>query len=111
VDLGTFKDVSVARRHFFVLPEWLRPGGEPLFKVMENDGISFANVNGLSVIKGGLQFVELLMPQLNGNWRVISGSMYRKTLSSTTVNIPRSAAGERLYSANRCAEVDWKVTV
>lgn len=65
MNLDTFNDVSVARRHFFILPKWLRSDGEPLYEVMENDDIIFANGGGLSVLKGGLQFVESVMPQLN----------------------------------------------
>lgn len=100
VELDTFKSVTLAKRHFFILPEWVRSDGEPLCEITENHDIMFANGDGLAVIKRGLQFVESITPQVNGNWRVVSGSMHAQTPSSTPVNTLRPSAGGRLYSAN-----------
>ncbi|KAG8162114.1 hypothetical protein KVR01_007879 [Diaporthe batatas] len=100
VDLDTFKTSPLAKRHFFILPEWLRPDGKPLCRIMDNDDIIFANGDGLSIVNSGLHFVESVVPQRGGHWRVTSGSMYSRTPSSTSAITMRPAAGGRLYSAN-----------
>lgn len=100
MDLDTFNTMPLAKRHFFILPEWLRPDGKPLCEVMDNYDIIFANGDGISIVNSGLHFSESVVPQPNGHWRVTSGSMYSQTPCSTTANTMRPTAGGRVYSAN-----------
>jgi WD40 repeat protein len=121
IDLSAVMETSkvVARRHFFILPEWLSVSWTAdhhfLCAITGKHEVVFAANKGIVVVKGGFEFSETvtLEADLNdegrGNgsgvrWRVVSGSMHRRTLgpasAASATAVPRPPATKRMFSAN-----------
>ncbi|KAK7942761.1 uncharacterized protein PG986_011874 [Apiospora aurea] len=84
LDLTTFNTVPYAKRHFFILSEWLNVNGDMIFSFTPKKDFVFANKNGLVIIKSGLEFSEVVTLSPQQSWTVQAGSMHRRTSSSIT---------------------------
>ncbi|KAK8053950.1 hypothetical protein PG996_013251 [Apiospora saccharicola] len=84
LDLTTFNTAPYAKRHFFILSEWLNVNGDMVFSFTPKKEFVFVNKGGLVVIKGGLDFSEVVTLSPQQGWTVQAGSMHRRTSSSIT---------------------------
>ena len=79
LDLKTFGTVSVAKRHFFVLSEWLTASGELVFQFTAKKEFIFARKHEIVVVKHGLDFAETLeLSSSTKLWSFNQGSMHRR---------------------------------
>ncbi|KAK8023124.1 WD40 repeat-like protein, partial [Apiospora marii] len=84
LDLTTFNTAPYAKRHFFILSEWLNVNGDMMFSFTSKKEFIFVNKGGLVIIKGGLDFSEVVTLSPQQGWTVQAGSMHRRTSSSIT---------------------------
>ncbi|KAI1500933.1 hypothetical protein F5X99DRAFT_418859 [Biscogniauxia marginata] len=82
LDLSTFNNAPYAKRHFFILSEWLNVNGEMLCAFTSRNDFVFVNKNGIVLINRGLEFSEIITLSPQNSWEVQAGSMYRRTSSS-----------------------------
>ncbi|KAK7975915.1 Transcription initiation factor TFIID subunit 2 [Apiospora arundinis] len=82
LDLTTFNTAPYAKRHFFILSEWLNVNGDMKFSFTHKKEFVFVNKGNLVIIKGGLEFSEVVALSPKQGWTVQTGSMHRRTSSS-----------------------------
>ncbi|KAI1328531.1 hypothetical protein F5Y16DRAFT_398223 [Xylariaceae sp. FL0255] len=82
LDLGTFSQAPYAKRHFFILSEWLDVNGEVICALTSGHNFVFVNRGGIVVISHGLEFSETITLSPQQGWVGHSGSMHRRTSSS-----------------------------
>ncbi|KAK6845809.1 WD40 repeat-like protein [Apiospora arundinis] len=82
LDLTTFNTAPYAKRHFFILSEWLNVNGDMKFSFTHKKEFVFVNKSNLVIIKGGLEFSEVVALSPKQGWTVQTGSMHRRTSSS-----------------------------
>ncbi|KAI0430640.1 hypothetical protein F5Y09DRAFT_355828 [Xylaria sp. FL1042] len=82
LDLTSFHQAPFAKRHFFILSDWLNVDGELLCRFTTKADFIFANKNDIVVVKHGLQFAETITFSPHKGWTVHSGSMHRRTPNS-----------------------------
>ncbi|KAI1356446.1 hypothetical protein F5Y01DRAFT_323867 [Xylaria sp. FL0043] len=82
LDLNSFHQAPFAKRHFFILSDWMKVDGEFLCGLTSKMDLIFVNKNGIVVVKHGLEFAETITVSPHKSWTVHSGSMHRRTSSS-----------------------------
>ncbi|KAI0129556.1 hypothetical protein BJ170DRAFT_616746 [Xylariales sp. AK1849] len=82
LDLNNFNSAPYAKRHFFILSEWLNVNGDMLYAFTTRKDFVFVNKHGLIIVKAGLDFSEVIALSPQQGWTAHSGSMHRRTSSS-----------------------------
>ncbi|KAH0499405.1 hypothetical protein TgHK011_006605 [Trichoderma gracile] len=73
LDLATFASTCVAKRHFFLLPEWTETYGRPLAALTPSRDLVFVNLHRVVVVKNWNVSAQMLVLEPgSGDWRVIS---------------------------------------
>ncbi|KAL7943440.1 hypothetical protein V8C42DRAFT_329047 [Trichoderma barbatum] len=73
LDLKTFASTCVAKRHFFLLPEWTETYGRPMAAMTPNHDLVFVNLHRVVVVKNWVRSVQtLVLEPDSGDWRVVS---------------------------------------
>jgi hypothetical protein len=73
LDLKTFASTCIAKRHFFLLPEWTETYGRPLAAMTPNHDLVFVNLHRVVVVKNWMTSVQTLVLEPDaGDWGVIS---------------------------------------
>ncbi|KAK4083548.1 uncharacterized protein Triagg1_1210 [Trichoderma aggressivum f. europaeum] len=76
LDLKTFPSTCVAKRHFFLLPEWTETYGRPMAALTPNQELVFVNLHRIVVVKNWFASVQtLILEPDSGDWQVISRRM------------------------------------
>ncbi|KAI8628819.1 hypothetical protein F5Y19DRAFT_98111 [Xylariaceae sp. FL1651] len=84
LDLKSFNQAPYAKRHFFILSEWLNVNGGILCVFTSKNNFVFVKKGGLLVVNHGLEFSETVTLSPQQDWKVHSGSMHRRTSTSIT---------------------------
>ncbi|KAI1280973.1 hypothetical protein F5Y07DRAFT_396009 [Xylaria sp. FL0933] len=82
LNLRSFPQAPFAKRHFFILSDWLKADGELLCQFTSKTDFVFANKNDIVVVKRGLHFSETITFSPHKSWTVHSGSMHQRTPNS-----------------------------
>ncbi|KAK1241656.1 hypothetical protein MKX07_007479 [Trichoderma sp. CBMAI-0711] len=73
LDLATFASTCVAKRHFFLLPEWRETYGRPMAALTPSQDLVFVNLHRVVVVKNWIVSAQVLVLEPGaGDWRVIS---------------------------------------
>ncbi|KAL7798110.1 hypothetical protein V8C37DRAFT_368703 [Trichoderma ceciliae] len=76
LDLKTFASSCIAKRHFFLLPEWTETYGRTMAAMTPNQDLIFVNIDRIIVVKNWITSVQALILEPDaGDWRVISRRM------------------------------------
>ncbi|KAF3074935.1 hypothetical protein CFAM422_002649 [Trichoderma lentiforme] len=76
LDLETFASTCVAKRHFFLLPEWTETYGRPMAAMTPNQELVFVNLHRIVVVKNWFTSAQtLILEPDSGDWQVISRRM------------------------------------
>ncbi|KAL7911232.1 hypothetical protein GGI35DRAFT_492604 [Trichoderma velutinum] len=76
LDLETFASTCVAKRHFFLLPEWTETYGRPMAAMTPNQEMVFVNLHRVVVVKNWFTSVQTLILEPNSSdWQVIARRM------------------------------------
>lgn len=73
LDLATFASTCVAKRHFFLLPEWTETYGRPMAALTPNRDLVFVNLHRIVVVRNWIVSAQMLVLEPgSGDWRAIS---------------------------------------
>ena len=83
LDVKRFASTLMARRHFFILPEWLDVKGNIVCELTTRQEFVFAHKHGITIVKSGLDISESIsyVPE-SQTWKVVATSMPQRTFGS-----------------------------